>query len=495
MESTLKKSTFLKNFWQVSFFQLINSGSAFLVNVLVARWVGPEAFGNFYYYLSISIVATILFDFGLTRTLLRYSSHHQALGETHAKKQYYLAVLKLKTILGVVILGLSFPVVLWWGGDLRWPLLLGLITGLAVSYSQLFSAVAQTESDYRDYNLVLSFNTFRLLLVALAAGVGILTLGSLYFIFMAAPLLLIVLPGLRLGKSLAQSDQPTEPHFYANLIRFGKWMIVLAVLETLYQRLDVVMVRSLTSPVAAGYYSAGLAFFGLVYMLPTYSAALIYPQMVESESRGDQAALAGQFQFSTDLMAVIAIPLALGLWAVSPDVVRLFLGERFALAQPLFKYFAVSTMIWSCHLNTGAVLMAKDKPQWITGTVGIVLVAGVVGNWLLIPRFGIAGAGMALCFSMAVSLVLYWSILKIKFNLFPNLKHIAIYLVAGMGMAGCVRLLPTGHWAWLAGKVIAGAGIYLGGMLVLGNIFSPKLVRSLLMKKKTGVSGISEPGW
>jgi|GEM_PF-3830774 len=465
---------FLGHFWQVSFFQLINSASAFLVNILVARWVGPAAFGDFYYYLSVSIVATILFDFGLTRTLLRYSSHHQARGEMTEKKQYYLAVLKLKTILGFAVLGLALPAAWLWAGELAGLLALGLITGLAVSYSQFFSAVAQTESDYRDYNLVLSFNTLRMALVVAAAIAGFVSLGFLYLAFLVAPLLLMVVPGIRLGKNLARSGQLPEKHFYANLVRFGKWMIALAVLETLFQRLDVVMVRYLTTPQAAGHYSAGLAFFGLVYMLPTYSAALIYPQMVESESRGDKNALAGQFRSSTDLMAAIAVPLALGLWAVSPDLVSLLLGAQFAAAAPLFKYFAVATMLWSCHLNGGAVLMAKDQPQWITAIVGTVLAVSLLGNWLLIPRMGITGAGLALCLAMAASLILYWGLLKIRFNLVPNLAHLGIYLVAGLAMAGVVRALPSGHAAWLAAKIVAGAGVYVAVAWLFGQ--SPRLL-------------------
>ena len=95
--------TFLKNFRHVSFFQLINSASAFFINILIARLVGPEVFGDFFFFVSTALVATILFDFGLTRTLLRYSAFHQARGEISEKLSYYAAVLRLKTLLGISI--------------------------------------------------------------------------------------------------------------------------------------------------------------------------------------------------------------------------------------------------------------------------------------------------------------------------------------------------------------------------------------------------------
>jgi len=451
---------FLKRFWQVSFFQLINSASAFLANVLIARWIGPQCFGNFFFYVSTALVATILFDFGLTRTLLRYSAFHQARGEVSEKLSYYSAILRLKSALGLIVLLLGIVVSYLWAQDLRWYLILGLLTGFIVSYCQFLSAVAQTEDDYRDYNLVLSFNTLRLILVSLLAITGVLTTGKLFAVFMVAPVLLILWPAWRLGRDLWQARTVLEAHFYENILRFGKWMIVLSFLETVYQRLDVLMVRSLTSATEAGYYSSALAFFGIVYLLPAYIAVLIYPQFIRAVGRNDQAALRQYYHFSTDFIALIGIPLALGLWAISPDLICLFLGQKFAAALPLFKYMAFYAMVWACQINSGALFFAKDRPQWV---VGIVLVALLVNggiNWLLIPRLGITGAGVGICLAMVTSLILYWGVIKIKFNLFPRLSHISVYLLAGIFMACGIRMIPQSGWIVFTGKIALGAVMY-----------------------------------
>lgn len=455
---------FLGHFWRVSFFQLLNSGSAFIINICAARLLGPALFGDFYFYVSTSVVAALLFDFGLTRTLLRYSAFHQARGEIKEKLQYYRSILKLKTWLGIIVLALGLAAVWLWGKELRLQLGLGLLTGFFVSYSQFLSGVAQTESDYATYNTVLSFNTLRLFLMVVLVAAGWFSTAGLYGVFLAAPLALALVPARRLGQDLVRAGRLPETHFYSKIVAFGKWMIVLAVLETVYQRLDVLLVRGLTSAEQAGYYSGALAFFSIVYMLPSYSAVLAYPRFVENVGRQDEAGLAAEYRFSTDLMSVLAIPMALGLWAVSPDLLATFLGSKFSASAPLFKYMAVYALLFGCHLNSGAVFFAKDQPQWVVFINACVLAVNLSANLMLIPWLGIAGAGWAICLAMLASLLLSWGLIRRRFRLWPDFQHLGQYLLAALAMAGLVKLWPGFGWGPLAVKIALGAAVY-GGCL------------------------------
>jgi O-antigen/teichoic acid export membrane protein len=457
---------FLNQFWQVSFFQLINSASAFFVNIVIARLVGPKVFGDFFFFVSTALVATILFDFGLTRTLLRYSAFHQSRGELSEKLSYYSAVLRLKTLLGLSVFVLLATLSYLLLPALKWHFILGLFTGLVVSYCQFLSAVAQTEDNYTAYNLVLSFNTLRLALVGVFVILGTLTTKNVYLLFLVAPIILSTWPAWKLGQDLWRARSAPEQNFYTNLIHFGKWMILLAVLETIVQRLDVFLVRFLTDAESAGVYSGALAFFGVVYLLPAYIAVLVYPRLVEAVGKGDESAFAHHYHFSTSLIALFGIPLALGLWAIAPDLVHLFLGEQFAKALPLFFYLAIYALLWACQINSGAVFFAKDKPKVVVGIVAMVLLVNGGLNLFLIPRFGILGAGMAIALAMAVSGALYWSFIKIYFNLFPVWRHLAVYLFSGSLMAFGVRLLPLDGWLGLSAKLVVGIFVYALAILV-----------------------------
>jgi O-antigen/teichoic acid export membrane protein len=382
------------------------------------------------------------------------------------KLGYYSATLRLKLLLGLGLLLLASGAVWAWAGPLRLPLLLGLATGFIASYNQYLSAVAQTEAQYATYNLVLSFNTLRLLLITGLAAWGWLQLGACYAVFAVAPLLLAAWPTWRLGRDLGRAPAPPEPHFYAQLVRFGRWMIALALLETLYQRLDVLLVRWLSGAEAAGHYSSALAFFGIVYLLPTYVAVLSYPRFVEAVSRGDDAGLEQHYHLATELVAVISIPLALGLWAVSPEVVTLALGAKYAAAQTVFAYLAAYSLFWALQINSGAVFLAKDRPQDVVLIVAAALgVSAGLGLWL-IPKLGIIGAGWSVSAAMAVSLALYWGLIRVKFKLTPRWRVVGMYLAAGGCMFLAVRLLPQGGWAWLLAKIAMGGVVYTGLLLV-----------------------------
>ncbi len=454
--------TFLHRFWRVSFFQILNSASAFAVNVLMARWIGPRAFGDFFVFVSTMIVATIFFDFGLSRTVLRYSAFHQARGETVSKLQYYFATLKLKSVWGLGAWALCSLGAWLWGGELRMEYVLGLSAGLVLSFCQFFASVAQTEEDYTTYNWVLSFNTVRVGLVVGLWALGALTLPRVYALFILAPVLMLAGPAWRLLKDLRQAGTVPEEHFYSNLIRFGKWMLVLVILESVAQRLDVYMVRWLTDATVAGHYSGALTFFGIVVLLPTYTAFLSYPKFVEAVGLGDREALSRHYRFATDLNVVLAVPLALGLWAVGPDVVRIFLGPAFAESLPVFKYLAVFAILWSAQVNSGAIFFAHDRPQNVVVIVAGVLLTGLVAQWLLIPRLGLIGAGLALMITHGVGLLLYWGGIARAFALTPPWKHLVLYGVAGVLMAVVVRLMPSGSVLWLGIKSLTGALVYGG---------------------------------
>ena len=472
MAHSLNARKFVGQLTSVSFFQLINSASAFLANVLLARWLGPSAFGDFYFFISTAMVSTILFDFGLTRTLLRYSAFHRARGELDQKLGYYAATLRLKLGLGVLLLMTGLVLTWWWGGAVRVPLLLGLVTGFSVSYNQFLSAVAQTEENYTAYNLVLSFNTLRLALIAGLVVWGCYQLGYFYAAFISAPVFLTLWPSWRLGQDLRKATRPPESHFYNRLIHFGKWMMILAVIETAYQRLDVLLLRWLSGAEAAGHYASALAFFGIVYLLPAYVAILSYPRFVDAVSRNDFAGLKRHYHLATELVSVLSVPLALGLWALAPDVIQLILGAEYAPAQPVFVFLAAYSLVWAFQINSGAVFFAQDRPRDVVLIMAAALVVSVTLGLLLIPGQGIIGAGWAVSTAMAVSLALYWTVIRVKFKLQPRWLVLGSYLLAGGVMAWVVQSLPQGEWPWFAAKIAIGGGVY-GGIVLLVHRFLP----------------------
>lgn len=453
---------FLKNFFHVSFFQLLNSACAFIVNLLVARISGPAEFGNFYFFVSTAMVGTILFDFGLSRTLVRYGAFHHERGEVREKLGYYAAVLKLKTAAGVVVLAAGVTAGLVWGGETRYELVWGLVTAFLVSYGNYLANIALTEEDYLSYNLVLSNNTVRMLIILLLAAASAASVHAIYAVFILSPLLLGLVPAGRLGRELSRAAAAPEEHFYKNLISFGKWMIVLALLDTFYQRLDIILVRHLTDAVQAGYYSGALAFFGIVNLLPGFTAILVYPRFVRAHSRGDQNQLRRDFYFSQRLMAFIAFPMALGLWAVAPELITALLGVQYAASSSLFLYMALSAMGMSLYLNSGGMFFAVDKPQLAVLVVSCALVVNLVGNLVLLPRLGIIGAAMAVCAATMTSVALVWWIIWRIFRFAPNAKHLLVYACAALVMAVTVRALPAGNWGSLVLKIMAGAAVYLG---------------------------------
>ena len=192
---------------------------------------------------------------------------------------------------------------------------------------------------------------------------------------------------------------------------------------------------------ASGHYQAAFSIAGTIpgFIFAAMSTDF-YPRVAAAKTHEDSVA-AIEYQIQAGI--ILAIPLLAGLVLFGPELLALLYSAQFAPASGLMLW-----MIWAvaCRLLSwplGYWLLAKATSKelfWIEGTAALLI---PLLTWVLLPAFGLAGAGMA----MLIVAVFYGTYLVLflrkKTGMFISLYSwayvalAALILLAAQAIASC----------------------------------------------------------
>ncbi|MBI3988698.1 MAG: polysaccharide biosynthesis C-terminal domain-containing protein [candidate division NC10 bacterium] len=150
-------------------------------------------------------------------------------------------------------------------------------------------------------------------------------------------------------------------------------------------------------------YQGMLAFSGLLMVLSTLTFPIMTTLRVQDRQDLVQryiTQLTPQVTFTWSLLLAL-------LSALSPPLFTLLFGHDFAGAVLPFKILLVGIAFQSVSVMYTPILASYDLTKQSTGINILMALVNLLGDLLLVPRFGIAGAAVATSFSYALSSTLY----------------------------------------------------------------------------------------
>ncbi|HMN79305.1 MAG TPA: oligosaccharide flippase family protein [Burkholderiaceae bacterium] len=348
--------------------------SGVLVLVLVARLLGPQAFGVFSFGLAVASLWTAVINFGLGSFALRASAERPDLGASILGD-----VLLLRMMLGGVVVLLGSIEILLFRHDeagIAFALLLAL-TGEAIADTHLIRLrVLRRYPAEAGIEVAVS-------LIHLVVVVGVTlaspTAHSAAFAFGASRLLgLSLLQGVcrRLCGPLPRPD----PRSALRTLRASFAYAIEYVALTAASQLDAVVIRLMAGAAALGIYQAGVKIVqGLlrigpviaIYLLPSLTS-----RMVAGELRIRQAA-AVPMGFAL-LGLVVSLPLLLfPRW-----IVDALYGASYEPLVALLPWFAALLLLKLTEVAAGVVVVAVGAQSAKTSLVLVqVLTSTIAGLW------------------------------------------------------------------------------------------------------------------
>ena len=157
-----------------------------------------------------------------------------------------------------------------------------------------------------------------------------------------------------------------------------------------YSYVDSVFISKFIGTAAVGIYAVAYKFTYSFQFLPMALVAALYPRMSSLVGK-DNAGLQRLFDDAIWYLAVLAVPISFGLFAVAPDAVALA-GEGYEGAVPILQVLIFVLIPIFLDFPVGSLLNAAGRQGTKTTIMGITMLINILLNALLIPRYGVMGA-------------------------------------------------------------------------------------------------------
>jgi O-antigen/teichoic acid export membrane protein len=371
------------------------------VGIYVARYLGPQRFGLLSFSQSYVAIFIILATLGLDGIVIRElvnrpTERAEILGTAFILKA-------LGCVLMWVVLGFSLMLFNVQGQES----LLVSILAIGVIF-QAFSVIdfffqARVESRYvaraQLAQLVLS-STLKLYLVTVSAElVWFAVVLTLDHLFLAVGLYVVY---------RAKGGEVSTWHFRAPLARemlvssapiMFYAFFVLALMNS-----DQIMVKVLRGDTEVGWYSAAAMIASLWYFIPVALGSTFNPYII-SHARKWKADEKIKLLFSA--LSALALAGVLAVFFLAPVIIRILFGEAYAPAGPVLAILILNG-IFVFHVSIRSrVLVALEKQLSSTIIMLGALVLNIIGNLVLIPRYGAEGAAWSSVIAWGASVIVF----------------------------------------------------------------------------------------
>ncbi|HEU5229289.1 MAG TPA: oligosaccharide flippase family protein [Ktedonobacteraceae bacterium] len=230
----------------------------------------------------------------------------------------------------------------------------------------------------------------------------------------------------RFGVRLRFSPSRFREHMLGGLPLMGHNALTL-----LCGQLDILLLMVMIGPLEVGIFAlASRVIDPLISIAIAYVNGL-YPLLCRRFEAGRES-FAGVFHETTRILALVIFPLALLICVEARSIVALLGGQQFATAtiavQLLMGAMVATFFNQLCERACMAAHLERRIP-FVTVTTAIV---NLVANLIFIPRWQIAGAGIASIMSELVGLCLFIVLLRCHINLWPTMSMVLLTLVSNL---------------------------------------------------------------
>lgn len=385
----------------------------FLAYAQLFRYLGPTLSGQYQFVLSFVTIFGIIIDFGIQQYVTKKISE-----QPDKAKQYFHNFLAVEVLLILLIYG-AIALVGWYGGYEQQVYQAILVAGLGTALNGLtypFLAVMSSFYDLRKVALINFLNSLinvAIIFIAIGTGKSIVFLASNQVIFSLVGLFLYYqfikkhIPKPDVIQALTSLDRGLVKSIFVAALPFA----LLVGFSTVYNRIDVVLITHFLGYTENGFYSAAYKFFDLLGFFPAVVSHSLYPVFASLMARGSVLEIRSIIEKYLRFLMALALPIAVGGMLLAKEIIFVLAGEQFLPAAPTLAILVWAPAILFVYITVNALVISQlTKFAVIITSANVVF--NVVGNILLLPRYGIAGAAIMTLVSETIQAAFYFYLVR-----------------------------------------------------------------------------------
>lgn len=434
-----------------------------LTVAILTRRLGTMGYGEFTTVLSFLQVFGILVDLGLTLTMITMISRDGADETSLASNIFTLRLLSGLVFFGIapiVALPLPYPAAVKLG------IAIGSLSFLGISLSSVLGGVFQKH--LVTWKLAMAEVLGRGLLLAGVAYGASIGLGLLPFIcVLAASNLLQFAATFILARTHVRIGLRFDREVWTRIIA-ESWPIGLSIAFNLvYLKGDVVVLSLMRTQSEVGLYGAAYKVVDVITVVPMIFMGLVLPLLASAWSKGDREGFAARLATAFDAMAIMAVPLAVGTFAVGTDLMTFIASDAFAGSGAILTVLMLggASVFFGALFGHAVVALGLQKKMIVAYAADAVLAVALYLT--LIPKMGAMGAAWVTFVSEAfIAVVAAVAVLRVS-GATLSLRVAARVALASGAMYWVVTLAEPLH---VLLRIALGVGAYALALFMIGGI-------------------------
>jgi len=231
-----------------------------------------------------------------------------------------------------------------------------------------------------------------------------------------------------------------RPDRWKGILVPGAHYAVATLMSSLYHRTGHIVVRWFLGEHALGLYAAATRLVDILRHFVLIVMNVLMPRMALAAKAG--AGLERLARLAIALVAVVSIPLTLGLMSTAAMVVPWVMGFKYVETATLVRWMAPYMITSSlASLLSGTILYAMGKHRSYLAATSAGAIAGVLLYLVLTYAFGLIGAGLAFALAEFVVAATAFALLPWDIRSLWRTPVIGIALLSGFLMVVIVRIM------------------------------------------------------
>lgn len=471
-----------KNIFWLSISRVLALVLLFAAYTQLFRYLGPYSSGQYQFILSYVLIFAIISDFGIQQFITKKMSE-----DPENIKKYFQNFLGFEFLLSLCLYGALIGVA--WLKGLSPEVFAGIaVAGLGMAANALtfpFLAVMTSRQDLRRVALINFINSLVNVFVIFAAVYfkkHIVFLASVQLIFGVVDLVLyrIFVRRHLPDPGVLESIKKLDLALVLGILKSAWPFVLLVGFSAVYNRIDVIIITQFLSYTQTGLYTAAYKFFDLLSFFPSLVSHVLFPVFAGLVAKQALGEVRVNLEKYLKLMIAAALPMAAGGAVLAKPLIVLVAGQDFASAAPVLAVlvWAIAILFIYIPLNSLVISQLTKNAAAVTGAN---VAVNVIGNLLLVPRYGIMAAAVMTVVSESIQGCFYFYFVRRRITRFDFGKNLAKpALAAGLMAAVLWQVRSYG----LAVALPVGALVYALALFATGFVAKEdiSLIKKLVAK-------------
>ncbi|GAB5409659.1 MAG: flippase [Balneolaceae bacterium] len=373
---------------------------AFFISAWVARYLGPEEYGQLVYAVAISEVIMLFWSQGLKEVVIQQIRENKSNNKDEPIAAFQLMILGNTILLGVLSILLYF---LELTNTIR---LLSILCGIGIWFRafEAFELWFHSELNVKVTVLIqflsqLVYATANISLILNNASLlwfGVTYLGQLAITGIGFLLVYRKFNSIKLVKIYFPIQK--------EIVLLGSFMIIAHLTLKSSFLLDRFVIEKLLNIESVGIYTAAMKLI-TVWVFISKAISLSVLPVLTDEKFSIKFNLLSQKMFSWTLM--ISIVLTFVFSNFSTELVSLIYGSKFTTTSDIFKILGFALPFLFLNEGIKASLIIKNKTKYYIFSMVLVSSTYLVLNFILIPIFGLVGSAYSFLISWFIGGFMY----------------------------------------------------------------------------------------